>query len=87
MLIILVRYQLCCQRSRCAVIGRTAGRRAEDRPIRLFSKNAINSRYCMNDHLRPSRIQEKINQRLMPGIRCVQVAGMRRPGKENANNK
>jgi len=30
-----------CQRSRCAVIGRPAGRRGADRQIRLFEDNAI----------------------------------------------
>jgi len=30
-----------CQRSRCAVTGRAAGRRGEDRQIRLFGDNAI----------------------------------------------
>jgi len=30
-----------CQRRRCAVIGRPAGRRGEDREIRLFGNNAI----------------------------------------------
>jgi len=40
-LIILVWYQLCCPRSRCAVIGRPAGRRDEDGRIRLFGSNAI----------------------------------------------
>jgi len=34
-----------CQRGRRAVIGRPAGRRGEDRKIRLFSNNAINSTY------------------------------------------
>jgi len=30
-----------CQRSSCAVIGRSAGRRGEDQEIRLFINNAI----------------------------------------------
>jgi len=30
-----------CQRGRCAVIGRPAGRRGADRQIRLFGDNAI----------------------------------------------
>ena len=46
-----------CQRSRCAVIGRPAGRRGEDLRMSLFDNDAINSRYCMEYHLKPSRIQ------------------------------
>jgi len=46
-----------CQRSRCAVIGRPAGRRGEDQQIRLFGDNAMNSTNCMAYHLKPSRIQ------------------------------
>ena len=46
-----------CQRSRCAVIGRPAGRRGEDQKIRLFFNNAINFTYCLEYHLKPSRIQ------------------------------
>jgi len=30
-----------CQRSRCAVLGRTAGRHGKDRKTHLFSNNAI----------------------------------------------
>ncbi len=36
-----------CQRSRCAVTLRPAGRRGEDRVIRSFGNNATNSAYCM----------------------------------------
>ncbi len=47
-----------CQRSRCAVIGRPAGRRGADQQIRLFGDNEINSKGCMEYYLKPSRIQE-----------------------------
>ncbi|GBE12546.1 hypothetical protein BMS3Bbin14_01091 [bacterium BMS3Bbin14] len=46
------------QGGRCAVIGRTAGRRGEDQEIHLFDNNTINSRCCMKYNLKPSRIQE-----------------------------
>ncbi|VAW38624.1 hypothetical protein MNBD_DELTA04-76 [hydrothermal vent metagenome] len=46
-----------CQRSSCAVIGRTAGRHGEDQQMHLFGNNAINSTYCMGHHLKTSRIQ------------------------------
>ncbi|VAW35752.1 hypothetical protein MNBD_DELTA04-716 [hydrothermal vent metagenome] len=46
-----------CQRSSYAVLGQTAGRRGEDQKKRLFVNNAINSMYCMEHHLKPSRIQ------------------------------
>ncbi len=49
------------QRSRCAVIGHPAGRRGEDQQTSLFVKNAINSTYYMEHHLKPSRIKETIN--------------------------
>ncbi len=49
-----------CQRSSCAVIGRTAGRRGEDHKMILFSNNATNSIYCMKCHLKPSRIQVNV---------------------------
>ncbi|GBE13839.1 hypothetical protein BMS3Bbin14_01587 [bacterium BMS3Bbin14] len=48
-----------CQRSSCAVIGRPAGRRGEEYKIRLFVNNAINSIYCLEYYLKPSRIQVK----------------------------
>ncbi|GBE52582.1 hypothetical protein BMS3Bbin14_01056 [bacterium BMS3Bbin14] len=46
-----------CQRSRCAVIGRAAGRRGEEYKMHLFVNNAINSTYCLEYDLNPSRIQ------------------------------
>ncbi|GBE13793.1 hypothetical protein BMS3Bbin14_00898 [bacterium BMS3Bbin14] len=46
-----------CQRSSCAVIGRTAVRRGEDHKIHFFGNNTINSKYCLECHLKPSRIQ------------------------------
>ncbi|VAW34910.1 hypothetical protein MNBD_DELTA04-456, partial [hydrothermal vent metagenome] len=46
-----------CQRSSCAVIGRPAGRRGEDQQIHFFGNNAINSMYCLEYNLKPSRIQ------------------------------
>jgi len=45
-----------CQRRKCAVIGRPAGGAVKTR-MRLFGDNATNSRYCMQYHLKPSRIQ------------------------------
>ncbi|VAW39504.1 hypothetical protein MNBD_DELTA04-855 [hydrothermal vent metagenome] len=47
-----------CQRSRCAVIGRTAGRRSEGHKMSLLENNAINSMCRMEYHPKPSRIQE-----------------------------
>ncbi|GBE12581.1 hypothetical protein BMS3Bbin14_01127 [bacterium BMS3Bbin14] len=47
-----------CQRSRCAVIGRPAGRRGEEYKMHLFVNNATNSTGCMEYCLKPSRIQE-----------------------------
>ncbi|GBE52512.1 hypothetical protein BMS3Bbin14_00984 [bacterium BMS3Bbin14] len=47
-----------CQRSSCAVIGRTGGRRGEEYKMHLLDNNAINSRYCMKCNLKPSRIQD-----------------------------
>jgi len=39
--------------------GAPQGRRGADRKMRLFGKNAINSTYCLEYHLKPSRIQVK----------------------------
>ncbi|GBE11802.1 hypothetical protein BMS3Bbin14_02122 [bacterium BMS3Bbin14] len=47
-----------CQRSSCAVIGRTAGRRAAEYKMHLFVNNPINSTYCLEYNLKPSRIQK-----------------------------
>ncbi|GBE12003.1 hypothetical protein BMS3Abin13_00279 [bacterium BMS3Abin13] len=33
------------------------GRRGENQKMRLFNNNAINSTYCMEYHLKPSRTQ------------------------------
>ncbi len=41
-----------------SVIGRPAGRRGADQKMHLFGDNAINSRYCIKYHRKPSRIQE-----------------------------
>ena len=46
-----------CQRSRCAVIGRPAGRRGEEYKMHVFVSNAINSTYCLEYYLKPSLIQ------------------------------
>ncbi|GBE12034.1 thymidylate kinase [bacterium BMS3Abin13] len=46
-----------CQRSRCTVIRRPAGRLGADRGMRSFDNNAINSTYYIEHHLKPSRIQ------------------------------
>ncbi|GBE12441.1 hypothetical protein BMS3Bbin14_00635 [bacterium BMS3Bbin14] len=46
------------QRSSCAVIGRPAGRRGEGNKMSLLENDAINSMYCMEYHLKPSRIQD-----------------------------
>ncbi len=46
-----------CQRSRCAVLDRPAGRRGADQEMRLFGDNIINSKYCIKYHLKPLRIQ------------------------------
>ncbi|VAW40402.1 hypothetical protein MNBD_DELTA04-1510 [hydrothermal vent metagenome] len=51
-----------CQRSRCAVTGRTAGRRGEGNKMSFLENNTINSIYCMDCHLKPSRIQVKVNE-------------------------
>ena len=56
-----------CQRSRCAVIGRPAGRRGEKYKMHLFGNNTINSTYCLEYYLKPSRIQdEEIDDGLAP---------------------
>ncbi|GBE12455.1 transcriptional regulatory protein ZraR [bacterium BMS3Bbin14] len=55
-----------CQRSSCAVIERPAGRRGEDREMHLFVNNAINSTYCQEYYLKPSRIQDMVNVNKMP---------------------
>ncbi|GBE52461.1 hypothetical protein BMS3Bbin14_00932 [bacterium BMS3Bbin14] len=47
-----------CQRSRCAVIGRPAGRRGEGNKMSLLENNTINPICCMECHLKPSRIQD-----------------------------
>jgi len=47
-----------CQRGRCAVIGRPAGRRGEDQEMYLFEDNPINSGDSMKYQLKPSRIQD-----------------------------
>jgi len=52
----------CCQRSRCAVIGR----RGEDQQMSLFRDNAMNSTDCMEYRLKPSRIQEILNVGVAP---------------------
>jgi len=36
-----------CQRSRCAVIGRPAGRRGAGQNMRLFGDNATNYTHCI----------------------------------------
>ncbi|GBE13010.1 hypothetical protein BMS3Bbin14_01478 [bacterium BMS3Bbin14] len=46
-----------CQCRRCAVIGRTAVRRGEEYKMHLFVNNAIDSTYCLEYYLKPSRIQ------------------------------
>ncbi|VAW40930.1 hypothetical protein MNBD_DELTA04-847, partial [hydrothermal vent metagenome] len=48
-----------CQRSSCAVIGRPAGRRGEEYKMHLFVNKATNSTYCLEYHLKPSRIQDE----------------------------
>ncbi|VAW34259.1 hypothetical protein MNBD_DELTA04-1596 [hydrothermal vent metagenome] len=45
------------QRSSCAIIGRTAGRRGAEYKMHVFVSNAINSTYCLEYYLKPSRIQ------------------------------
>ena len=47
-----------CQRSRCAVIGRPAGRRGESKNSRLSANNNVNSKGCIKDCRKSSRIQE-----------------------------
>ncbi|VAW34394.1 hypothetical protein MNBD_DELTA04-1241 [hydrothermal vent metagenome] len=49
---------LSCQRSSCAVLGRTAVRRGKEYKMHLFVNNAINSLGCLEYYLKPSRIQE-----------------------------
>ncbi len=46
-----------CQRGRCVVTWRPAGRRGEDRKMHLFGDNAINIQILHGNHLKPSRIQ------------------------------
>ncbi|VAW37479.1 hypothetical protein MNBD_DELTA04-764 [hydrothermal vent metagenome] len=70
-----------CQRSSCAVIGRPAGRRGEDQKIWLFVNNAINSIYCMEHHLKPSRIQDVPKRCKWSGVPhiCASVIGRYSP--------
>ncbi|GBE13434.1 hypothetical protein BMS3Abin13_01740 [bacterium BMS3Abin13] len=70
-----------CQRSRCAVIGRPAGRRGEDQKIRLFCNNAINFTYCLEYHLKPSRIQEYVRGVTVPAFTRISYRAPRSPAR------
>ena len=74
-----------CQRSSCAIIGRPAGWRGEEYKIHLFTNNTINSIYCIEHHLKPSRIQGEVKDgengpENLPGNRRQELL-LKRPGQ------